>query len=144
MQPRVIFNSAVSLRVQARRVGTFLSNQIGPNGRPIAFVYSGDIDRADGDEDVFLDSELMIQSINIRQLELGHAYPLFYDTLFDDLRRTMVDSAKRARESGDNVWSADATNEGAEYSGAESIATMPPNFPKLCGADWTNTVETVT
>ena len=111
--------------------GHILSNQIGPNGRPIAFVYAGDAAEADGDETIFVDSDRMKGSVNFKQIELGHAYPLFYDTLFNDLRKALADAAAAARSNGENVWSADVTNTGADYSGADSLATMPPLFPKL-------------
>ena len=117
--------------------GHILANQIGPNGRPIAFVYSGDADEDDGTDDIFLRSDRMKGSVNFKQLEAGHAYPLFYDTLFRDLRMTMSDTAKEARANGeadgepDNLWANDVTNTGAQYSGAASVETMQPIFPKL-------------
>lgn len=110
--------------------GYILTNQIGPNGRPIAFVYSGDSSEADG-TDVFLDSERMFESVNYKQIERGHAFPLFYDTLFSDLRRDLSLLVKDVREKGQNIWSSDVTNTGAIYSGAASLETMPPLFPKL-------------
>ena len=111
--------------------GHILTNQLGPNGRPIAFVYAGDADESDGDDTVFLDSGRMRDSVNFEQLQRGHAYPLFYDTLFMDLRETMAAAAREARTRGDNVWSADVTGTGAEYSGAASVLEMQPIFPKL-------------
>ena len=111
--------------------GYILANQIGPNGRPIAFVYAGETDRDDGDDSIFLESDEMRESINFKQLERGHAYPLFYDTLFNDLRQRMAEAAVAARANGANVWSADVTNTGAPYSGVDSVLEMPPIFPKL-------------
>ncbi|MGV2826812.1 hypothetical protein [Myxosarcina sp. GI1(2024)] len=110
--------------------GHILSTQIGPNGRPICFVYAGNATEQDG-ASIFLDVDRMKESVNFKQLSRGHAYPLFYDTLFFDLRRAMADEAVSARASGKNVWSEDATNTGATYSGRNSLETMPPIFPKL-------------
>ena len=107
-----------------------LSNQIGPNGRPIAFVYQGDPVESDG-ESIFLDSDRMKKSINYKQIERGHAFPLFYDTLFSDLRRTLAELVTEVRASNQNVWSSDVTNTGATYSGPSSLETMSPIFPKL-------------
>jgi endonuclease YncB( thermonuclease family) len=110
--------------------GYILSNQIGPNGRPIAFVYLGDPAEPDG-ANVFLDSDRMKESVNYQQLERGHAFPLFYDTLFGDLRKTLAEQVGVARAAAQNVWTSDVTNVGATYSGPNSLATMPPFFPKL-------------
>lgn len=110
--------------------GFILTNQIGPNGRPIAFVYSGESQEQDG-ADVFLDSELLKKSINYKQLELGHAFPLFYDTLFSDLRSELSILVARVRDTGLNIWSNDVTNIGATYLGKNSLETMPPLYPKL-------------
>lgn len=111
--------------------GYILSTQIGPNGRPISFVYSGDAPEQDGDDSIFLDVDRMKESINFQQISRGHAYPLFYDTLFFDLRVAMADEAVSARVNGSNVWFADATNTGTSYLGRNSLETMPPIFPKL-------------
>lgn len=64
--------------------GYILTNQTGPNGRPIAFVFSGEPDELDGSE-VFMGIEKMKDSVNYKQIEMGHAFPLFYDTLYSDL-----------------------------------------------------------
>lgn len=65
--------------------GYILANQIGPNGRPICFVFTGDAPEDDGAR-VFLDVARMKDSVNYRLGETGVVYPLFYDTLFRDLR----------------------------------------------------------
>jgi endonuclease YncB( thermonuclease family) len=111
--------------------GYILTNQIGPNGRPIAFVYAGTTNEQDG-ASIFLDANKLKESVNYKQLERGHAYPLFYDTLFFTLRKELFNAVKAARNNDNlNVWSKDVTNSGALYSGPESILSMPPIFPKL-------------
>lgn len=108
--------------------GYICSTQIGPNGRPIAFVFAGDTDTDDGKE-IFLDPDDIMPSINVQQLELGHAYPLFYDTLFDDLRQRCAEVSNDAKAAGRKVWSADKTLDGATWTG--DVDTLPPIFPKL-------------
>lgn len=110
--------------------GYILTNQLGPNGRPIVFVYSGDAPEADGTS-LFLDVARMQESVNFLQITRGHAYPLFYDTLFNDLREAMAEETKAARAKGENIWSKDATNTGVSYSGSSSLEDMAPIFPKL-------------
>lgn len=108
--------------------GYIMSNQIGPNGRPIAFVFAGDHEENDGSE-VFLNPEDITPSINVQQLVRGLAYPLFYDTLFDDLRESMRDISLQSKSSGEGLWPSDKTN--VAISWAESLDTLPPIFPKL-------------
>lgn len=110
--------------------GYILSNQIGPNGRPIAFVFAGEPDEDDGSE-TFLDADRMKDSVNYKQIEQSHAYPLFYDTLYSELRIALADAVVAARESGSKIWSSDATNSGVSYTGSGSLETMSPIFPKL-------------
>ena len=109
-------------------MGYIYSNQIGPNGRPIAFVFSGETSTEDG-TDVFLSADDIMQSINVQQLYRGHAYPLFYDTLFDDLRLRMREVSLDAKNGGEGLWPSDKTNSAVAWPG--SLATLPPIFPKL-------------
>ncbi len=108
--------------------GYICSNQLGPNGRPIAFVFAGETTQADG-ASVFLGPDEIMESINIKQLKRGHAYPLFYDTLFDDLRERCIEVMLEAKREELGVWEADATNSGAEWTG--DVDTLAPIFPKL-------------
>lgn len=108
--------------------GYICSTQLGPNGRPIAFIFAGDTDHQDGVE-VYLSPEDIMPSINIQQFERGLAYPLFYDTLFDDLRERCSEVSLRAKKNGLGLWKFDATNNGAEWTG--DVDTLAPIFPKL-------------
>ncbi len=56
-----------------------------------------------------------------------HAFPLFYDTLFIDLRNTLAMQVAEARREEKNLWANDVTNVGVAYSGPDSLTTMPPN-----------------
>lgn len=108
--------------------GYICTNQIGPNGRPIAFVFAGDTQTGDGEE-VYLNPGDISGSINVQQLARGMAYPLFYDTLFDDLREMCKDTSKQAKNSGLGLWPADKTNSGASWT--NDVDTLAPIFPKL-------------
>ena len=108
--------------------GYICTNQLGPNGRPICFVFSGDADQQDGAE-VFLSPEDILGSINVQQLRLGHAYPLYYDTLYDDLREACTEAMMEAKADGLGVWPSDQTNTGVEWPG--DVDNLPPIFPKL-------------
>jgi hypothetical protein len=109
--------------------GYILSRQLGPNGRPICFAFAGETDLEDGDDTVFVDADMIDSSINVAQLRLGHAYPLFYDTLFHDLRDHCRAVSNAAKAAGLQVWAADATQSGATWTG--DIDTLAPIFPKL-------------
>lgn len=104
------------------------STQLGPNGRPIVFVFTGNTDVDDGGE-IFLQPDDIVTSINAQQFARGLAYPLFYDTLFDDLRERCLEISQGARSNGLGVWDQDMTLNGAEWTG--SVETLPPIFPKL-------------
>jgi endonuclease YncB( thermonuclease family) len=108
--------------------GHVLSNQIGPDGRLIAFVYAGDAPEADAAE-VFLDAQRLAQSVNHALAVRGLVYPLFYDTLFADLRQALAAVTRAARANGTGLWSEDRTVQGAVWTGSEN--TLPPIFPKL-------------
>lgn len=110
--------------------GYILTNQVGPNGRPIAFVYLGDCDDEDGSQ-VYLDEVRLKESINYKQLQRGHAYPLFYDTLFSDLRIVLSELVVKTRMDQIGIWGDDVTISGAKYTGPDSVLTMKPLFPKL-------------
>ena len=65
--------------------GYLLSRMVDPHGRPICFAFSGTTDCNDG-SDIFLDQEMVRNSVNYKQMAAGLAYPLYYDTLFAGLR----------------------------------------------------------
>jgi hypothetical protein len=110
--------------------GYILANQIGPNGRPICFVFAGDADEDDGST-VFLDLDRMKGSVNFRLVEAGAVYPLFYDTLFGDLRLGLASATVSARSSGFGFWPKDKTGTGVRWGGASSLPGLDPIFPKL-------------
>ena len=111
-----------------RSRGYVCSTQLGPHGRPIVFAFAGETTHTDGSE-VFLDADDIVASLNVQLLAAGHAYPLFYDTLFDDLRQRCTAVTLAAKEAGRGVWHADRTLEPVTWTG--DVATLPPIFPKL-------------
>ena len=111
--------------------GYILTNQIGPNGRPICFVFAGDAGEEDGDETIFLDADRMKESVNYRLIEAGAAYPLFYDTLFSSLRSELAKATVAAREARKGFWPDDKTSSGVIWAGAASLPNLDPIFPKL-------------
>jgi endonuclease YncB( thermonuclease family) len=110
--------------------GYVFSRQLGPYGRPICWVFAGDTDEPDG-QSVFVRANHIKGSVNSQLLKSGNAYPLFYDTLFHDLRAELTEATHGAREAHKGVWKADATNTGVIWAGADSLSTLPPLFPKL-------------
>ena len=110
--------------------GYILANRIDSNGRPICFVYNRDCDDDDG-ASVYLEADRMSGSVNHELLKSGMAYPLFYDTLYADLRTALAAVIPDARRSAGGLWSHDRTREGVTWSGKDSLPGLPPIFPKL-------------
>ena len=111
-----------------RARGYLLSNQLGPQGRPIAFAFAGDTPEPDG-SDIIVDANRIMDSINVQQLVRGLAYPLFYDTLFDDLRARLRQVAITARENKLGLWPHEKTMQGVTYN--DDLSALPPIYPKL-------------
>jgi endonuclease YncB( thermonuclease family) len=110
--------------------GHIFSRLLDTNGRVIAFAVAGDTPEDDGSE-VFVDAARVRASVNWRLLDSGHVYPLFYDTLFQDLREEFTQVAAAARRDGRGLWPEDATNAGVSWAGPASLAALPPFMPKL-------------
>lgn len=100
--------------------------------RPVAFVFAGapPEDDADGSQ-VFLDANRMKQSINYEMLRVGHAYPTYYEGLFNDLRDAMTGAARSARKAKRGVWRDDKTTSGVIAKNLASITDQHPILPKL-------------
>ena len=76
--------------------GYILSRIIDSNGRPISWVFTGTPPATDG-ASVFLDVAWMKMSVNFQLLAAGFVYPIFYDTLFGDLRAELTAAVVAAR-----------------------------------------------
>jgi endonuclease YncB( thermonuclease family) len=110
--------------------GYILSRQVEDNHRPVAFAFSGTTERDDGSQ-VFLDDNLLEESVNYRQLAAGMAYPTYYKGLFPDLRNSLTAAVQNARSAGLALWPSDRTEVGAEIHGQQSIEEDHVVLPKL-------------
>jgi endonuclease YncB( thermonuclease family) len=110
--------------------GFILSRAIEINGRPIAFAFTSTPPAADGAE-VFLGSSLLKRSLNYRSLAAGQAYPLFYDTLFADLRRLFIQAVATARQTGLGLWPQDRSQTGLAVTSQAELEQQGVVFPKL-------------
>jgi endonuclease YncB( thermonuclease family) len=110
--------------------GYILSNQIEQNGRPVCFVFTGDPDDADGSE-VILEPEMLQKSVNYQLLAEGFVYPLFYDTLYQELRDRLVEAVETARQEKLGIWTEDSSNQGFTVKPPVNLAKLEPIFPKL-------------
>jgi hypothetical protein len=100
------------------------------SGRPIAFAFAGETDRDDG-SDVFLDVPLLRQSVNYQQMADGFAYPLYYNTLFSDLRNGFNQALLLGKQQPNGYFPTDRTMAGVEVRSRADLATIPPIWPKL-------------
>ena len=100
------------------------------SGRPIAFAFAGPCPHADG-SDVRLTPAMLRKSLNHQQAAAGHAYPLYYNTLFADLREELNKAVAKARTAKAGLWASDKTNQGVTFKGKESLAVIDPVWPKL-------------
>lgn len=110
--------------------GFILSRSLEVHGRPVAFAFAGEPPDEDG-ADVFLEPPLLRQSLNYALVEAGHAYPLFYETLFHDLRDELAAAASDARVAGRGLWVEDVTHDGVAVAVAEDLEEDGIIFPKL-------------
>jgi len=112
--------------------GYILSSHADGNGRPVCFVFTGDPPDWDntgrGDE---LQADLLRQSVNYRLLQEGHVYPMFYETLYKELRDEMVAATAEARTAKRKIWSADRSTKGFPVDIPPDLSELPPIFPKL-------------
>ncbi|WP_088891343.1 thermonuclease family protein [Leptolyngbya ohadii] len=112
--------------------GYILSSHADGNGRPVCFVFTGnppDWDNSGrGDH---LHADLLRQSINYQLLQGGYVYPMFYETLYKELRDEMIAATQAARSDNLGIWSADRSTAGFVVDIPPNLATVPPIFPKL-------------
>lgn len=109
--------------------GYILTRSSDPNGRPVSFVFAGTTTKADGSKQ-FLNRTWLKQSLNYKLLARGLAYPMYYTSLFWDLRQTMTDAVKNARKNNKGIWPYDWTD-GVTVNNLESITDEYAIFPKL-------------
>ena len=110
--------------------GFILSRALEEHGRPVSFVFVGSPPAPDGSK-LELDAALLRKSLNYASLLAGDAYPLFYDTLFADLRALTTQAAKTARARGRGLWSSDRSELGLTVSDQAALERDAVVFPKL-------------
>lgn len=110
--------------------GYILTHLIDTYGRPVAFVFVGDAKENDGTR-VKLDVDQIKQSVNFGIIQAGLAYPCFYSTLADNLRRAISAVAIEARDNCLEFWPNDHTESGVTWGGPDSVSELQPIFPKL-------------
>ena len=110
--------------------GYVLASGIEMNGRPIVFVFAGQPSQSDGDM-VFLSAAFMRKSVNHAQAKAGLAYPMFYMSLYAELRRELAGAVVAARQAQRGVWQDDKSNTGFPFQTKAAVRTLPPVYPKL-------------
>jgi hypothetical protein len=98
--------------------------------RPICFLFAGKTNRPDGSR-VFLDREMVRDSVNVQQVQAGFAYPLYYNTLFASLRDEFNKALAVARQKKRGYWPKDKTMSGVTVKTHDDLATIRPIWPKL-------------
>lgn len=110
--------------------GFILTRSLEAHGRPVAFAFAGDPPGADGSE-LVLTLPLLRKSLNYRSLARGYSYPLFYDTLFADLRNEFIRATLAARSAGRGVWASDLSMSGCTAKDQADLEQHAVVFPKL-------------
>ena len=110
--------------------GYVLSKAAESHGRPIVFAFMATHPRIGG-ADVFLDAARLRESVNFKQTQAGFAYPLYYNTLFRQLRATLNEAVDDARANQRGYWPTDATQTGVTVSQRSQLVSLPPIWPKL-------------
>jgi endonuclease YncB( thermonuclease family) len=100
------------------------------SGRPICFVFTGTTRKKDGST-VYLERPVLRESVNYRQAEAGYAYPLYYNTLFTELRETIDEAIIGAKRNGYGYWPDDRTLDGVTVECRDDLFTIAPVWPKL-------------
>jgi endonuclease YncB( thermonuclease family) len=110
--------------------GFILSRALEQHGRPVSFAFTGSPPEPDGSE-LTLRPTLLRKSLNFASLAAGDAYPLFYDTLFAELRSVLTKAAETARDDGLGLWASDRSQLGLDVSDQAALERDGVVFPKL-------------
>jgi endonuclease YncB( thermonuclease family) len=110
--------------------GYILSRSLEVHGRPVSFIFAGGHTAQDGSE-VILDVPQLKKSLNYKAVLNGHAYPLFYDTLFADLRNALATAARQARKKKRGLWAQDGSQTGVRATAQSDLEQYGVTYPKL-------------
>ena len=111
------------------KVGYVLAHHDGGYGRPAAFVFAGTAPERDGKK-VYLDSNRLKKSVNYKLVAAGLAYPMYYETLYFDLRDTFTDAVISAFNAGKGFWPSDGSGH-VNVTSQAVISNQVPIYPKL-------------
>ncbi|MEU7297046.1 nuclease [Streptomyces exfoliatus] len=112
--------------------GFILTRGVDISRRAIAFAGRGEPPFASGTQ-VFVDTGLLETTLNHHLIAEGLVYPLYYRSLFFDLRNAITATVEKARTATPpkGLWAKDATLTGATVTGMTSITTNEVILPKL-------------
>ena len=118
----------------AQSPGYILTRGADVYGRCVALAGRGPAPAQDG-EQLYVDTALLQQTANHRQLADGLAYPTYYTKLYADLRAELTTVVQDARTTARGLWPDDTTTTGAKVDGlaslTESVALLPKLFRRL-------------
>jgi hypothetical protein len=133
-----INGSLVKTKLTDNIAGYIVSGDMELNGRPVAWIFLGETDFADGGtiskEELV---KLVPKSANYELLRLGMVYPLFYSTLPAAVRFVMAEAVKEglsraAKYPGEpNIWLIDYSLRGIELSTVNLLVESHSIYPYL-------------
>lgn len=132
MDPVTYTASGITVKPPANdgQRGYILSKQLDYHGRPVSFVFLGTTQKRNGEE-FRVKSAWLRSSLNYKLLKRGLVYPLFYDTLYHDLRETMRDAAIEAFNKGKGLWPDDWSNDWVDVADQSGIEQQFNIYPKI-------------
>jgi hypothetical protein len=119
--------------------GFILTRGVDISRRAVAFAGRGEPPAVSGTQ-VFVDTDLLETTLNYHLIAEGLVYPLYYRSLFLDLRDAITATVEKYRTATPpkGLWAKDATLNGATVTGVTSITTkkvirMPRRYFSKCG-----------
>ena len=110
--------------------GFILSRSLEVHGRPVSIVFAGQSPAPDGTL-IDLTPAVFRKSYNYAAVLNGFAYPLFYDTLFADLRNALIKATVQARTKKRGIWAVDRSKKGLAVVDQAGLENNGVVFPKL-------------
>lgn len=110
--------------------GYILARVVESHRRPVAFVFSGEIDEKDG-SNIYLDAKMVKKSVNYQLTEKGLVFPTYYTGLFPDLRDVFTKAVIKARKGKKGLWKNDKTNTGFTVKDIDDVTDKYVILPKL-------------